>query len=738
VGKFNIFVFKSLLSTTFENGLTLLSKLKDQFRLIISNRINLYTGLIFLISISFGGFLIYFLEAKREFESRTIANSFATSHAQSLEKQLSRSMASAHELATVVKREFESRTIANNFATSYTQSLEKLISRSSSANGLKAAVKQNGTLSNFDMLAEEMIGHYGGITNLQLAPNGIIRQIFPLEGHQDAIGLDLNKNPYAIAAIRSKQLTVEGPVNLAQGEDAILGRYPVFLTNLKSGKEEFWGFATVSIELSQLLESVGIYGLISNNYLFELSRVDALTDEHIVFSKFSNNVLKDPEFELSRVDAPKGKHIVFSKFSKSVLKDPVSVDIEIPNGKWILSVVPKAGWHSSSYALLEGLIVLIFSGLLSFLSFRHLRKGNELQSQKNEYEIIFNSAPAFIIYKDRQNNILRVNQAVADSLNLKTVEIEGKHSKEIYPDHYEKYYSDDLEVIDSGKPKLGIIEPYQLKSGEMKWVQTNKVPYRDKNGNILGVLSFAVDITKQKEAETQALDYSTKLKKANKELEEFSAIASHDLQEPLRKIILFGDRAAAKISKKNIRGKDYLGRMQSAASRMQSLIDGILKYTRAKTKPDPFKTVNLNNMMKDVLVDLESRIHNSKGTVKTGDLPTIKADPVQMHQLFLNLVGNALKFHRKGVAPVIKVNTSQGGNGHHIITVEDNGIGIDDAHLERIFRPLERLHGRSEYEGTGMGLSICDKIVARHGGGITAKKNKRKGVTFIISLPKNN
>jgi len=569
--------------------------------------------------------------------------------------------------------------------------------------------EQNRTLADFDSLAGGLIDHYGGIINLQLAPNGIVKQIFPLKGYQKVLGQDLNKNPYAMAAIQSKELTLEGPIELAQGGVAVLGRYPVYLPNLKTGEEEFWGFSIALIDWSALLEAEGIYELISKNYLFELSRVDAFTGQNIVFSKSNDNVLKDP----------------------------LSVDIEIPKGKWILSVVPKVGWHSISYALLEGFLVLIFSGLLSFLSYRHFRKGNELQTQKNEFEIIFNSAPAFIIYKDRQSNILRVNKAVADSLNLNMDEIEGKHSKELYPDHHEKYYSDDLEVINSGKPKLGIVEPYQMESGEVKWVQTNKVPYRDKNGNILGTLLFAVDITKQKEAETQALDYLKKLKKINKELEEFSVIASHDLQEPLRKIIIFGDRLVEKISKKNLKGKDYLKRMQSSAARMQLLIDDLLKYAQLKTKPEPFKAVNLNKIVQDVLVDLETRIHKSNGIVKVGDLPTIEADPVQMHQLFLNLIGNALKFRWEGVAPVVDVNASHGENGHHIITVKDKGIGIDEAHLEKIFRPLERLHRQSEYEGTGMGLSICDKIVSRHGGEITVKNNEAGGVAFSISLHEN-
>ena len=177
--------------------------------------------------------------------------------------------------------------------------------------------------------------------------------------------------------------------------------------------------------------------------------------------------------------------------------------------------------------------------------------------------------------------------------------------------------------------------------------------------------------------------------------------------------------------------------MQSAAARMQLLIDDLLIYAQLKTKPESFKAVNFNKIIQDVLVDLEARIHKSNGTVKVGYLPSIEADPVQMHQLFLNLIGNALKYRREGVAPVVDVNASHKGNGHHIITVKDNGIGIDEAHLEKIFRPFERLHRQSEYEGTGIGLSICDKIVSRHGGEITVKNNEAGGVIFSINLHEN-
>ncbi|MCH8311552.1 MAG: PAS domain S-box protein [Nitrospinae bacterium] len=606
------------------------------------------------------------------------------------------------------KREFESRAIATLIATSHAKSLEKQLSRSLSATyALAAILKQNKSIPNFDVLAQDLIDRYGGITNLQLAPKAIVSQIFPLEGHQRAIGHDLNKNPYAIAAIKTKQLTLEGPIELIQGGIAVLGRYPVFLPNAKTGEDEFWGFTTALIELSKLLEAVDIHGLISKNYHFDLSRVDSETGEYIAFSKSRN----------------------------SILENPVSVEIQIPNGKWVLSIVPKAGWHSYYYLTLERLLVLIACGALSFLGYRHFCKTNELQIQKNEYEIIFNSAPTLIIYKDDQNNILRVNKAVADFLGLKPSQIEGRNSKEFYPDHYEKYYSDDLEVFNSGKPKLNIIHPYRLKSGKKGWVQTDKVPYYNKIRDIHGILVFAIDITRQREAEIKILEYSTKLEGANKELEEFASIASHDLQEPLRKIISFGDLLKTRIPATDEKAHNYLNRMQNSALRMRNLVEDLLQYTRVNSKPRAFESLDLNKVVKNVLNDLEARIGETQGVVNIKDLPVVEGDPIQMYQLFLNLIANALKFHREGIPPVVNLDSAKIENGFWEISVEDNGIGIEEEYVDKIFKPFERLHGKTTYEGTGIGLTICNKIVSRHGGKITVKRQSTNGVTFYITLP---
>ena len=253
-------------------------------------------------------------------------------------------------------------------------------------------------------------------------------------------------------------------------------------------------------------------------------------------------------------------------------------------------------------------------------------------------------------------------------------------------------------------------------------------------------------------AQSQLLEQETRqrleLMRSNEELQQFAYIASHDLQEPLRKIQAFGDRLKVKYSDTlNEQGIDYLERMQSAAQRMQVLINDLLSLSRVTTKSQRFVTVDLNKVVKEVLSDLEIRIQQTKGRVEVDNLPTIDADPLQMRQLIQNLMSNALKFHPKEEAPVIKI-YSQSINNHiqppsnfspvsdtYEIVVEDNGIGFDEKYLDRIFNVFQRLHSRSEYEGTGMGLAICRKIVEQHNGSITAYSQLGQGAKFIVTLP---
>lgn len=257
----------------------------------------------------------------------------------------------------------------------------------------------------------------------------------------------------------------------------------------------------------------------------------------------------------------------------------------------------------------------------------------------------------------------------------------------------------------------------------------------DELGVLAGSFSNMADELKKYRDDVTAK--SEMLEKSNNDLREFAYIASHDLQEPLRKVTAFGDRLKGRFADTlGDQGMDYLERMQGAARRMQTLINGLLTYSRVTTNAVPFAPVDLNNVAKEVLSDLEVRVEELKGSVDVGDLPTIEADPLQMRQLFQNLIGNALKFNKKDEAPVVKVHGQfSKGNDYYQLTIEDNGIGFDGQYADRIFGVFQRLHGRKEYEGTGIGLSVCKKIAERHGGSIEAKSRSGEGAKFIVTLP---
>ncbi|MBD2059503.1 PAS domain S-box protein [Oculatella sp. FACHB-28] len=255
------------------------------------------------------------------------------------------------------------------------------------------------------------------------------------------------------------------------------------------------------------------------------------------------------------------------------------------------------------------------------------------------------------------------------------------------------------------------------------------------------------DITERRQTEAELRQFTTRLQQSNQELEDFAAIASHDLQEPLRKIQAFGDRLKSQYSQAlTHEGQDYLERMQTAARRMQVLINDLLSVSRITTRAKPFVKVNLNEVIQEVLSDLEIQIQRVKAQITVEELPTIDADPLQMRQLLQNLLSNALKFHQPDVPPIVLIRSQifnsacpDGSNplqnARCQIIVTDNGIGFAQNYTDRIFTVFQRLHSSSEYEGTGIGLAICRKIAERHGGTITASSVPGQGSTFTIVLP---
>lgn len=244
------------------------------------------------------------------------------------------------------------------------------------------------------------------------------------------------------------------------------------------------------------------------------------------------------------------------------------------------------------------------------------------------------------------------------------------------------------------------------------------------------------EVAQRQRAERGLRQTLRNLERSNRDLEQFAYSASHDLQEPLRKVMAFGSLLRSEYGEKvKGDGEMYVNAMLNATERMQRLIRDLLEYSRVSTRGDAFSVVDLNDTLRGVLSDLELRIKEAGGTVDVADLPKLQADPTQMRQLLQNLIGNALKFHKDGAAPRVKVYSEAVSEKEVRIFVEDCGIGFDEKFKERIFGVFQRLHSRQEYGGSGIGLAICRRIVERHGGAITTISSPGEGTRFIIRLP---
>ena len=348
---------------------------------------------------------------------------------------------------------------------------------------------------------------------------------------------------------------------------------------------------------------------------------------------------------------------------------------------------------------------------------------------------------AIVAITDKRGVITYVNEKFCSISKFRRDQLVGKtHHIVSSGVHDREFFVAMWEQISSGETWEGEI-CNRASDGTLYWVNTTIVPFIGEDGLPIRYVAVRYDITKRINAEKKLKLEAQKLIVSNRELQDFASVAAHDLQEPLRKIQAFADRLRC-ISKGSLSAEilDYLDRIQKSANRMQILINDLLSYPRLTSKVQPFSRVDLNEVMRHVISDLEVRVGLTGGIVTFGKLPTIEADPLQMHQLFLNLVNNALKFHRPEIAPVVRItscllNKSTDGSDQFEIRVEDNGIGFEEKYLDRIFTIFQRLHGRHEFEGTGIGLAICRKITERHSGTLTATSTPGIGSTFILKIP---
>jgi len=337
---------------------------------------------------------------------------------------------------------------------------------------------------------------------------------------------------------------------------------------------------------------------------------------------------------------------------------------------------------------------------------------------------------------------LLVNPQAEKMINRSSEDLIGSRMLMELPGHEDSGLFDAyVGVVETGEPLE--TELHYSSDDFERWLQIVAVRIED------GVAVTFRDISERKRAAQAMATTNAKLEQRNRALRDFAYIASHDLQEPLRKIGAFSNLVLEDYGDVvDDTGKHYLERMQDAARRMSQLISDLLVYSRVTTQARPFRPVDLEKIVENVTTDLEMQIEDVGGTVDVGSLPTIEADATQIRQLLQNLIGNALKFHRPDVPPVVTIRAEQlDGDDESLpsldidahafcrITIQDNGIGFEQKYADRIFTPFKRLHGRSEYSGTGMGLAICRRIVERHGGDIRVESIPGKGTTFTVQLP---
>jgi PAS domain S-box-containing protein len=371
------------------------------------------------------------------------------------------------------------------------------------------------------------------------------------------------------------------------------------------------------------------------------------------------------------------------------------------------------------------------------------KKSEQLQLLSNELEIIIDSIPGLVFFKDTNNRLIRVNKYMSDAYKMSKKALEGISLNDLHTkEQAQAYYEADLQVIRSRQPKINIDEPWETETGT-RWVSTSKIPYLNETGEVVGVIGVSMDVTERKLAEIerealmqQVAHRSALLEAANTELEAFTYSVSHDLRAPLRHtsgyVELLAKRCQADLPEN---GRHYLISIADSVRQMGKLIDDLLQFSRTGRMEMRQQDVDMNAIVHDIIASM--RNDSPERTIEwvQGELPAVVGDDAMLRLVWTNLLGNAVKFTRTRKKARIEIGVRE-ENKELVFFVRDDGVGFDMQYAQKLFGVFQRLHPTEEFEGTGIGLANVRRIILRHGGRTWAEASLDKGATFYFSIPK--
>ena len=370
-----------------------------------------------------------------------------------------------------------------------------------------------------------------------------------------------------------------------------------------------------------------------------------------------------------------------------------------------------------------------------------IERNNTLYSldlQNRELRFIFDSLPALVWFKDDKNNHLRMNKKAAESMGMSVEDAEGGSVFDQLPDIADRIFADDKEVLRDNKPKRGIIEHIAFKNGDNRWLSTDKIPYVDETTGDRRLLVVSSDITDLLQQQKDLQTVNAHLKRANEDLQKFAYVASHDLQEPMRKIRSFAEILQEAVRDDDPSERDYaVDVITDSAARGSQLIRGLLAYSRVANRPLKREPADLRSIITKAVETISGQERAADAEIRLDLKPlTLLADADQIRLLVTNLIANAVQYRHAERSPVITVTMKDDpATKGVILSVADNGIGFSAEYANQIFEPFKRLHRHADSPGSGIGLAICARVAERHGWTLTAKSNYGHGAEFEVMIP---